>query len=112
MINSCNDFYDENIPVPTPVPTLVLMLRHGEDNHDLYLNHEVLVHITPYVYRMNFGEFTDYEGLFDQFLLDITPRWGYQNVLNRAESDLVAQEKIPLELVDYNGKLNEIYRRI
>ena len=115
MINSISGPFDTNIPVL--VPTLVLMLRsasfcHDDADNDPYFNHEVLVHITPYVYRMNLGEMADYEGLFDPWILEINPRWGYLNVLSRVVSDLVAQGKVPLEVVDYNGDLTEIYRRV
>ena len=109
--------YDGNIPMPIPVPTLVLMLKstsigHGDDGYDLYLNHEVRVQISPQISRMETGEITDYEGLFDPFILAITPPSSHMNVLSPIVSMLVAQGKVPLEVVGFNSELHELYRRI
>ena len=104
--------YDGNIPMPIPVPTLVLMLSHGDGDNDLYLNHEVRVQVSPQISRMKLGEITDYEGLFDPFILAITPPASHMNVLSPIVSDLVAQGEVPLEIVGFNSELHELYRRI
>jgi hypothetical protein len=109
--------YDGNIPMPIPVPTLVLMLKstsicQGDGDNDLYLNHEVRVQVSPQISRMKQGEITDYEGLFDPFILAITPPSSHLYVLSPIVSMLVAQEEVSLELVGFNSELHELYRRI
>ena len=107
--------YDGNIPMP--VPTLVLMLKstsvcQGDGDNGLYLNHEVRVQVSPQISRMKQGEITDYEGLFDPFILAITPPSSHLNVLSPIVSMLVTQEEMSLELVGFNSELHELYRRI
>ena len=104
-------------PIAIPVPTLVLMLDraspcHGGGNNDIYLRHEVCVQISPQISRMKPGEHTDYEGLFDPFVLDITPQWTHRDILSPIVSELAAQGKVPLEVVGFSSECRELYRRI
>ena len=106
----------EHILEPIPVPTLVLMLKstsicHGDGDYDLYLNHEVRVQVSPQISRMKSGDITDYEGLFDPFILAITPPSSHLNVLSPIVSMLVAQGEVPLEAVGFNSERNELFRR-
>ena len=109
--------YDGNIPMPIPVPTLAIMLKsasfcHGHGENGLYLNHEVIVQITPRVHRMNPGDMADCYDLFDPWILEITPSLSHNRVLFPIVSDLVAQGKLPLEFVGINSEWQELYRRI
>jgi hypothetical protein len=106
--------HDGYIPTPIPVPTLVLMLNNASICHsdnELFLNHEVLVQISPQIDRMEPGEVTDCVGLFDPWILAITPPSSHLNVLSRIVSMLVSQGKVPLEFVGFNSERDDLYRK-
>jgi len=106
--------YEGDIPTPIPVPTLVLMLNNASifyGDNELFLNHEVRVQVSPQIDRMESGEVTDFSGLFDPFILAITPPSSHLNVLSRIVSMLVARGEVPLELVGFNSERHELYRK-
>ena len=68
--------------------------------------------IGPNVSRMELGEISDCEGLFDLDLWNDVPASERQYVYCHPISVLVAKDMVPLEVVGFDSKQNNLYRKI
>ena len=67
--------------------------------------------ITPIVSRMELGEISDCEGLFDLELWDSFPASEREYRCYHPISELVAQDMVPLEYVGFDSKRHNLYRK-
>ena len=68
--------------------------------------------IGPIVSRMELGEISDCEGLFDLELLNNAPASERQYRYCHPISVLVAKDMVPLEFVGFDSEQNNLYRKI
>ena len=68
--------------------------------------------IGPIVSRMELGEISDSEHLFDSDLWDSFPASEREYVYCHPISMLVAKDMVPLEFVGFDSKQNNLYRKI
>ena len=67
--------------------------------------------ITPIVSRMDLGEISACDGLFDSELLNSIPATELQHIYHHSISVLVAQGSVPLEYVGFDSKRQDLYRK-
>ena len=68
-------------------------------------------HVSPRIAAMQPGEVTDCEGLFDPELWDAVPPSDHRHVFGRPISRLIAQGKVKLEFIGFDGKRHNLYRK-